>query len=507
MSDFKVGDRVQTKINVGNANFSTIGSSGTVIYKTKIRPSILVQFDRHIKGHAGNSIVIIGKKGHCWYCNPEDLEKIEGENMDEKRICARCGKEIAYDEDFEEVFEDGKWVYLCEDCFNEDYYKCSECGAVILQGGEEYISDNGEIYCSVNCAEENGYYQCYDCGDWVHRQDSRRIADFYGDGGERICESCYDNCDWSYCEDCDELFRQEHLERHNGMWLCSSCLDCREDDEYDGICDYHCGPSFRYYKEPHKPDYNAEGFKGYGFELEVDEGGDNHSIANEVKSIMDDEVYCAYDGSIHNGFEIISHPHTREALEAMPINDMLRYLISEGYTSHNAGTCGLHLHASKLLFGDTEEKRIRNISKIVMFYEIFWDDIVKVSRRRQSGIDSWARRYSRNQKDIRDMVDRVIKGGRTEGRYFAVNLCNKHTVEFRLMRGTLKKETFWATMDFLMTTVENASKIPFTKIGDANLWLKGMKPETLDYIRSRGAFASVVGTSEITQQEQEESEE
>jgi hypothetical protein len=37
----------------------------------------------------------------------------------------------------------------------------------------------------------------------------------------------------------------------------------------------------------------------------------------------------------------------------------------------------------------------------------------------------------------------------TYGRYHAVNLCNRHTIEFRMFRGTLKLETLYATLQLV----------------------------------------------------------
>lgn len=483
--------------------------------------NILVEFDNYINGHDGGPGGPKGKYGHCWWVLPGSLELIEektkgeikmGESK-EKYICDKCGKEFDFNcGDYDgQVFEyNGEWHHLCDDCFEEDFAYCKNCNDIIARDDAHFIDeDDGDVYCCESCTEED-YYRCYDCGNWIQRgsEEYYHIASRYGNGNEVICEDCRQNY-WGCCEDCGDYFRDEDLNYHeyDDRYYCDQCYDEHGRGDYNGICEYHSGPELEYYREPHKKSYNFKDFKGYGFELEVDRGGYDHDNAKIVNEMLDCEAYCAGDGSLDDGFEIISHPHTREAMEAMPMNDVLAWLIRNGYKSHDAGTCGLHVHASKLLFGDEEKDRINNIAKIVMFYEIFWDDVLKVSRRSQSQVDDWANRYNRGKKELYEMTDTAVKTGSTRGRYFAVNLCNKHTIEFRLMRGTLKKETFWATLDFIMTTVENASKIPFAQINRPELWLKGMKQTTLDYIRSRGAFTSVVGLNNIETNSEEGEEE
>ena len=518
MATFKIGDRVKVKMGV------LANKTGTVRY---ILPNchtegILVEFDDIIiGGHNGRPQIFVYyddfptnlKDGHCYYMYKNSLEKIREkrriikmELKEGKYICEGCGKE--FDEwDIKSFRMDGEDHILCDDCFYENYSVCKICGEIMEIGDEEYVTYDGDAYCSRDCAMED-LRICYDCGCYIEdSSDEYSIASRYGNGHEVICGDCRDD-HWRYCDDCDDLFYDDDLNHHEygDCYYCDNCYDYHNRGDYDGINDYHDGPMLVYYdKDGTMEDQTGTDFKGYGFELEVDCGGHDHDNAKKVCDMLDEEVYCCSDGSIDDGFEIISHPHTREALEKMPMDDVLEWLRKQGYKSHDAKTCGLHIHASKLLFGEEEKDRIRNIAKIVMFYEIFWDDILKVSRRTEEQVNRWAKKYGRGKKDTYDMVDTAIKGGYYGGgRYFAVNLCNKHTVEFRLMRGTLKSETFWATLDFIMTTVENAKWIPLAQINKAELWLRHMKQETLDYIRSRGAFASVVGQNNTVEENNEE---
>ena len=48
-------------------------------------------------------------------------------------------------------------------------------------------------------------------------------------------------------------------------------------------------------------------------ELEIDEGGESNYEANLIQQIANcdhDHIYCKHDGSLEDGFEIVTHPMT-----------------------------------------------------------------------------------------------------------------------------------------------------------------------------------------------------
>ena len=60
--------------------------------------------------------------------------------------------------------------------------------------------------------------------------------------------------------------------------------------------------------------------------------------------------------------------------------------------------------------------------------EHHWLELVKFSRRTENSLNRWAARfgYEPTPKAILDKAKSYY------GRYYAVNLCNRHTIEFRL---------------------------------------------------------------------------
>ena len=74
----------------------------------------------------------------------------------------------------------------------------------------------------------------------------------------------------------------------------------------------------------------------------------------------------------------------------MPWVEVLRKARSMGYLSHAAGTCGLHVHISRLAFGCTYEQQEAAIARLLYFVEKFWAELLRFSRRTQSQMNRWA---------------------------------------------------------------------------------------------------------------------
>jgi len=201
-----------------------------------------------------------------------------------------------------------------------------------------------------------------------------------------------------------------------------------------------------------------------GFELEIDEGGEKDSIASNVCFKLNNKVYCKHDGSLNQGFEIVSYPATLnyhvEQKENYKV--VFNYLLSKNYISHDAETCGLHIHVNKNFFGDSELQVDYNISKILYVFEKFWDKFVTFSRRTERSLQRWARNY---RFDIsNDLIANLkIAKGQYE-RYFSVNLQNEHTIEFRMFRGTLNINTFMATLQLINCICNFVKNIDIEKL-------------------------------------------
>ena len=197
----------------------------------------------------------------------------------------------------------------------------------------------------------------------------------------------------------------------------------------------------------------------YGVELEVDCGGETDSTAADVMDILNDDklfVYCSHDGSLNNGFEIITQPATliyhKEFIDKY--KRAFKHLVALGYRSHDTSTAGIHVHFSRDFYKENEED---NIAKLLYLVEKFWDDIVVFSRRDYRTLERYAKKMDTSSVlKALDFVDSWNKTDDHDGHYYAVNISNPNTIELRFFRGTLNTLTFEAILEFTDSLVRTA---------------------------------------------------
>jgi len=284
---------------------------------------------------------------------------------------------------------------MCEDC--EDY---------MLQ--DDAYSCHGRMICQ-SCYDDS-YFTCHDCGDIEHTDD---------------CNYC-DGCNNSYCSSCAcscndnrEIDLNEHASnlRYNGS---------------DAIADYHPEVNWEF-KTNKLDDKNAPFF---GVELEI-ECKDKNLSAKTVGKLLAGHAIATYDGSLNNGFEIVFTPHKYQAFRKLNFKHILKELSKTRATSHDSGTCGLHVHIekkdwfnNKMFYGGD---CYYNSDLYQKFYNMLSDDITKLSRRTQ------------------DQISNFCSFQRSRGsRYSAVNLTPDNTVEVRIWRGTLNPKRFKANLQFTL---------------------------------------------------------
>lgn len=186
-------------------------------------------------------------------------------------------------------------------------------------------------------------------------------------------------------------------------------------------------------------------------ELEIDEAGEDSDNARRLLAIANQgqpRLYCKHDGSLDDGFELVTHPmslsyHRTE----MPWEALLREAVRMGYLSHQSGTCGLHIHVSREAFGDTYAHQEAAIARVLYFFEKHWEELLKFSRRTQRQLDRWAAPVR-----LPGLPPGHPGPGPSPahaGRYTCVNLQNTATVEFRIFRGTLKRNTLLASLELV----------------------------------------------------------
>ena len=169
-----------------------------------------------------------------------------------------------------------------------------------------------------------------------------------------------------------------------------------------------------------------------------------------------------------------------------------------GYTSHQAGTCGLHVHVSRLAFGETEEQQDTAIARVLYFFEKHWEELLKFSRRTQHQLDQWASRYGYKEQPM-EILDHA-KTGYHGGRYTCVNLTNRDTIEFRMFRGTLKYNTLIATLQLVDRICDVAIYLSDDEL-KALSWTSFVSgcqaPELVRYLKERRLYVNEPVMAEV----------
>ncbi len=304
---------------------------------------------------------------------------------------------------------------------------CSHCGAVLTEdtatifGGQAMCETCLGIWTSV----------CEECGIRIWNDSAE------GDDNHILCSHCYDYY-YTHCERCGRLIHNDDANYVYDDDDTPYCLSCFQEQEINPIKSYNYKPA---------PTFYGSGDLYMGVELELDKGGDNHDNAELILNVANKDelrLYAKHDGSIDYGFELVSHPMTLDYhLNNMSWKAVFERALDLGYRSHETHTCGLHVHVNRSAFGEDYETQEEAIGRVVYFVENHWNELLKFSRRTEASINRWASRYgiSTTAKDTyKNAKDRGL------GRYVAVNLTNRNTIEFRIFRGTLNYKTFVATL-------------------------------------------------------------
>ncbi len=313
----------------------------------------------------------------------------------------------------------------------ENEVRCTLCHELVKNG--RVTSFDGEQLCHA-CLEEHTVI-CDRCGERIWDDDA------HSDSQRSVCQACYDR-HYYHCTECDRLISQEdaYYFDDGDDPFCYACY-C---DQPKTINDYSYKPEPVFYSLGSCDRY-------MGIVLEIDDGGETSRKAEQILSVANvdsDHMYCKHDGSLENGFELVSHPMTICYHEKkMPWCNILAKAKALGYVSHQAGTCGLHIHVNRDAFGRSAADQEACIARVLYFFEKHWEELLKFSRRTERQLQRWANRYGlkENPKDILCEA----KGKHTFNRYTCVNLTNDATIEFRMFRGTLKLNTLLATLQLI----------------------------------------------------------
>ncbi len=352
----------------------------------------------------------------------------------------------------------------------ENKLYCSHCGALITT--DDYEEVVGEIVCS-DCYENNTV-TCDRCGSVIW------TADSFGDEYTNLCNHCYNNY-YTRCSCCDTLLHEDDAYHLDGYDYCSECYH-DEVDKSRSIHDYGYKP---------EPIFYGDSKRYFGVELEIDQAGKDSDNADELLAIANrdnEHIYIKGDGSLDDGMELVTHPMSLDYHKQFQWGEIMKKAIYLGYRSHQTSTCGLHVHVNRNCLGESREEQDEVISRILYFVEHHWNELLKFSRRSEYSMNRWAARYG-YEHSPKAILDKVKKGN--NGRYAAVNLMNYATIEFRLFRGTLKLNTFMATLELVNAIIDaavNSTEDELHKLSWPEFVATLSEPELIAYLKERRLY-------------------
>ena len=380
--------------------------------------------------------------------------------------CACCGQ-IIENEDCVYIVRlaDGTHVEWCDECIyspDSSAMYCDHCDEWVVSDSYRVETHTYNWYRTAtehwceSCVEDDAV-RCDCCGELFEYQ----IIDSYElyDGRDvSLCRVCRDD-EYVTCDGCGNLVPNDDYwydERHD----CRYCPNCEDEHQYsDNMHGYHHTGGTYFWLDNGEHKYycylsDEESKLMYlGIELETDYNDSADEVADAIAYWYDgDAIECKEDGSLdEEGVEIVSQPMTPLHHLTSDMWERITSIVKEhGGKSHDAGTCGLHIHISRAYFKDHDA-----VYRLDRLFHVFERQFIEFSRRSGSQMDWCEIDDDSELRDEKDVEDRKAiwyrkKNSGYRARYQAVNDTNYNTVEIRLWRGTLNVETIRATIE--MTT-------------------------------------------------------
>jgi len=365
------------------------------------------------------------------------------ETEDESEFtCVVCSTGINADNSTTVSYNNDK---VCDDCMRI----CERCNDIGTENDDWCHVDN-ELWCE-SCTERHASW-CDSCESY-----STEGSCYIEDRGTYWCDMCTsDNA--IYCEDCNQYTESG----------CPDCNNSRVIHDYS----YRPDPVF------HSTDKNERLF--FGIEIEM-ESSRNYGEASEYAYQLEalDLAYLKHDGSLNNGFELVTHPMSHDFYknQATELFDVLEGLRNQyKVASWGTTTCGVHIHISRTGFnGGAHMHRFLNlVYSNQEFYETLagrsstrwakFDDVINSAQWTGERDEMGNRKY----KTWRSFKEKIEHGRRSD-RYSAVNTQNQATLEMRIFRGTTKGDTIKSHIDLAHASVEYTRVMSVKQVKEGGL--------------------------------------
>lgn len=435
------------------------------------------------------------------------------ENENQNITCVVCGKNCAGDLLVENT--KGEMVPVCENCYHyecELVYKGCKLGALKVTPlqARETINKYGAVFpitylnrCKM--VVDDYYridgYQDYEIPEII----AKKYTYIDGDEVKEITtnELLYydDRFHWFECRKCGIIIlsstwalRHTHPELFlNNDFFCSNCMkklkiatDFATGNKTADFTKYENHTISRQFLEDFKERTNwtecgsygshpaflpltnckkIKSFAGFGIELETE--GDSSDCFHDRETTLQalynefgELFYGQRDGSLDDftGLEITTRPFDYAnflKIDWLKFCDILRGQSRKSGIDEDASDCGMHVHASRLLFGKNQKQQNYNIAKVLLFFKKNEDALWRFAKRTDPDC-AMALDIESTFKAAKDLA--CYPNYNQSSRYYAINLKNENTVEFRLFDGTTNADLITARIEFLYLLITNIKK-------------------------------------------------
>lgn len=397
----------------------------------------------------------------CYSCGtpvvPSPLRQV-----DEQTLCADCHARLSLCNRCERpmilTYRVIDGTYVCATCA-ADMYQCDHCQDHAdlddLTGTVEYPDGSGVCEWCL----DHSFTECAHCHNYVDNDDTRTVQ-----GGSEVCRRCR-RYDFHQCDSCGEWVRDE--------WDCESCYD--DYGDHGGLIEsYGYSPC---------PEFHGAGPVYLGMELEVNYA--NYRCAELASEHLGSLGYLKEDGSLTNGFEIVTHPMSHEYARKYFPWGMLDDLRANGAQTDD--DTGLHVHVSRK--GFDSPAHVYRWMKLIYRNK---QGVTAVARRSGS---SWASFTARARRDVKAYA----KGERSAARYQAINVQNYATFEVRVFESSLDRDNVQAALDLVAASVEYTRHltVPTIVAGGWNWDAFG------EWVAERPEYAALASVADFTTTEPE----
>jgi hypothetical protein len=314
---------------------------------------------------------------------------------------------------------------------------------------------------------------CYRCASKVYK-----VID-----NDFFCKEHYDETSKFTCPICGRTIReggQSTISTRRGVQLV--CHVCRTEhvEKTKVIHNYSYKPSPIFIIGDSSGKTLSDSIFG-GVEQEVECPSNPETLGGELlKRYTKKEQWCylKHDGSISNGFELVTHPANLKGHYRLPWKELEEFYKAKGIRADDTTSCGLHIHTNKDVMDDDHQIRL------AYFVNSQRDNMERVARRSAS---SWAKFKRANHP-----INTLHKS--SGDKYEALNWMPPETVEFRLFKGTTSATIMLSSLEFVHACVMFTSMLKLDDLKDRDKsWAKFIKyisneeyKYLLAYFKTRG---------------------